>query len=160
MCKIKSWSAQYKIMMPKIQLHLILLGVATAQPLTQYQLDGAVAHITDGQRDLMAMLDDEYESKYAVNFWNTLSGSVTIGAMLMIIGLTVGVSLICCWLKYQWSEILTGIERTYINRSRLSSNASAAMTIINSQTHSNARSSTLLMTSMDTPPSYTELFQN
>ena len=146
--------------MQKIQFCCVLFNFVAAQPLTQYQLDGAVAHITDGQRDLMAMLDDEYEARYAVNFWNTLSGSVTIGAMLMIIGVTVGVSLICCWLRYQWSEVLTGIERTYINRSQLGSNSSTAMAIVNSQTPSNARTSTLLMASMDTPPSYTELFRS
>ena len=142
------------------QLCCLLISVSNSQPLTQFQLDGAIAHITDGQRDLMAMLDEEYKASYAVNFWDTLSGSVTVGAMLMIIGLTVGVSVICCWLRCQWSEVLTGIERTYAARVRSERNTSSAMAIIESRAQSNARTSAILMTTSDTPPAYTDLFQD
>ena len=146
--------------MSKLSMYYLLFPMIYSQPLTQFQLDGAVAHITDGQRELMAMLDNEYQAKYAVNFWDTLSGSVTVGAMLMIIGLTVGVSVICCWLRCQWSEVIGGIERTYAARIRSNHNTSSALAIIESRTRADARTSALLMTTTDAPPSYTDLFQN
>ena len=134
-------------------LLLVVWGVPAGfgEPVSQFQLDGAVAYITDGQRELMAMLDSKYEAEHATNFWNTVSGSVTIGAMLMIIGMTVGVSLICCWLRNQWDDILTGIERTY------STHGSGSMDFIESQMLATSRAGAILLTNSEAPPAYTDI---
>ena len=138
-------------------LLLTTLTGSLAQPLTQFQLDGAVAYITDGQRELMGMLDAKYEAEHAVNFWNTVSGSVTIGAMLMIIGMTVGVSLICCWLKHQWSSILASVERAYA--ARRDPTGPSTISIMEAQMQATARTSTILVSNLDAPPAYTDIYE-
>ena len=136
-------------------LQLILLGLVTvpcnyAAPLTSHALTAMTADITDGQREIMAMLDDSYLRQFNPDFWDTVSGSVTIGAMLMMLGLTVGVSLICCWLRYQWEDVIADAERALHSQARTRRTAEYSVT--------NTRSNALLMTAVpDSPPSYHEL---
>ena len=138
-------------------LQLILLGLVTvpcnyAAPLTSHALTAMTADITDGQREIMAMLDDSYLRQFNPDFWDTVSGSVTIGAMLMMLGLTVGVSLICCWLRYQWEDAIADAERA------LQSQARTRRSTVPNFNSVNARSSTLLLTTFtDSPPSYHEI---
>ena len=139
----------------------LLLAFSTLVPfnyaasLSSHALTTLTADITDGQREIMAMLDDAYLRQFNPDFWDTVSGSVTIGAMLMMLGLTVGVSLICCWLRYQWEDVIADAERALHSQARARQSAAVNFDTVNA---ANARSNALLLTAIsDSPPSYHDL---
>ena len=107
-----------------------------------------VAELSDGHREIMAVMDEYFYNEANKNYWDTLSGSMTIGSMLMVLGMSIGISLICAWLRYKWTSLL-GAARD--SRSRMAM-AGHACRISHYQ-------DTVISVS-DTPPPYDELFNS
>ena len=111
--------------------------------------DLVVAQITDGQREILAVMDEYYYGETGEDFWDSFSGSLTIGAMLMFMGISVGVSIICAWLRCQWQDLLSRANNAATPSAQLLTNRHA---------HIIARVQDTSIAIGDAPPRYEELF--
>ena len=128
---------------------LLFLNVVNANS----DLDGdmLIAEITDGQREILAVMDEYYYTATGHSFWNSSSGFLTIGAMMMVMGMSIGISLICAWLRYHWSDIMSTVNnRAPLIPSTLGNNR---------QAHVVTRVHDTAITISDAPPNYDDLFQ-
>ena len=93
--------------------------------------------LAQGQRDVMAILDDLVAKTEP--FLTSFSGGITLGSMIGVGCIAIGVSLMCCWLSRQWDDILANVTRM------LSRNAPAAPVMTNTVNFT---------TVTDSPPAY------
>ena len=117
-----------------------LVGIANAVVIHRRALDTAEDYYMDlakGQRDILGMFDKLFDKEG--KFWTSFSGGVTIGGMIGLGCVGIGVIMMCCWISKQWDDVL-GIITRMLRR------APVTAPTLNNTVHVTA--------AMDPPPTY------
>ena len=66
-----------------------------------------IAELSDGQREILSVMDQYYYGLVDEenNFWQSVPGSMTVGAMIALLSLAFIVCIGCCWLRCKWASI-------------------------------------------------------
>ena len=91
------------------------IGVASA-PSDIDNLDDAVTSVKDGQKNIMFVMNSNHAAEMKqLMTWREF---LVLGAALIVLGIVIGIGLMCCWVNRQWDHMAYQVERAAINSAR------------------------------------------